>query len=124
MEEECRQNPIMCGNVWHNQGLIFAKFFLFKEAKDCFETAYKFHMNRESLYAAMAASHFLGEDEEISILAKKHEVEEKDFWEYWNIKQKEVEERDIFANKIESEKSVDLEKMLEEWKKEYRKNCT
>ena len=33
MEEECRQNPIMCGNVWHNQGLLFTRFFLFKEAK-------------------------------------------------------------------------------------------
>ena len=32
MEEECKKNPIMCGNIWHNLGTIYARMFLFKEA--------------------------------------------------------------------------------------------
>ena len=81
-------------------------------------------MNRESLYAAMGASHLLGGDEEVATLAKKHEVEEKDFWEYWNKKQKAIEKADIFTNKIKSEPPIDLAEILKEWKKEYQKNCT
>ncbi len=119
MEEECRQNPVMCGNVWHNQGLLFARFFLFKEAKECFETAYKFNINQESLYAAMAASYFLGDKEEIGILAKKHGVEEKDFWNYWKEKETAAAKMDTLT-----ETQNDLKTVFAEWKQEYQKNYT
>jgi len=74
MEEDCRKNPILCGNVWHNQGVIFARFFHYKEAKECFETAYKHHMNPESIRAAKAASECLEAAEDELFL----EDEEKD----------------------------------------------
>jgi len=63
MEEECKQNPVMCGNIWHNQGVVFSRLFLFREAKECFEKAYQYHMNMESVYEAMAACCFVGEEE-------------------------------------------------------------
>ena len=72
MEEECKKNPVVCGNIWHNQGTVFARLFLFREAKECFEKAYQYHMNLESIYEAMAACRYLGEDEELRKLAVKY----------------------------------------------------
>ena len=89
MEEECRKNPTLCGNIWHNQGVIFTRFFLYREAKECFETAYKHHMNPESIRAAKAAGECLEDT-----------VDEMDF----------------------EDTREDIQKLLEEWKKEYQRN--
>ena len=90
MEEECRKNPVLCGNIWHNQGVIFTRFFLYKEAKECFETAYKHHMNPESIRAAKAVSECL-----------------------------ETADNGMYLEDVEK----DIHKLLEEWKREYQKNC-
>ena len=94
MTEECRKNPVMCGNIWHNQGVIFMRFFLYKEAIECFEIAYKHHMNVESVRAAKTVGQLLENKERIAL-----------------------EELEV------SEEKETLVQMLEEWKKEYQRNC-
>lgn len=139
MEEECKKNPVVCGNIWHNQGTVFARLFLFREAKECFETAYRYHMNLESIYEAMAACRYLGDDEALAGLAKKYGIPETEVAELtgrWaNISRSETivhmeEEIDaIFAGERDflSEVSLDenaaLMQMLRDWKTEYQKNC-
>lgn len=139
MEEECKKNPVVCGNIWHNQGTVFARLFLFREARECFEKAYQYHMNLESIYEAMAACRYLGEDEELANLAGKYGVDELEverFKENWTrISQSEAimnveEEIDaIFAEKSDflPENSLEennaLMRMLQDWKAEYQKNC-
>jgi len=130
MEEECRKNPIVCGNIWHNQGTVYARMFLFKEARECFETAYKYHMNVESIYAAMLSSRYLGDEEAVRGLAKVYGVDEQeiaDVEERWNkavlsetvMKQAEKIES-FFEEKEESiEENAELMQMLQEWKREY-----
>lgn len=95
MEEDCRKNPIMCGNIWHNQGVIFTRFFLYKEAKECFEMAYKYHMNPESIRAAKAAGELLEDAADGKFLEEVEALEERDT----------------------------LQQVVEEWKREYQKNC-
>ena len=139
MEEECRKNPVVCGNIWHNQGTVFARLFLFREAKECFEKAYRYHMNLESIYEAMAACRYLGDDAELMALAKKYGVSEQEVTvlaERWmHISRSEAiahmeEEIDaIFAEKgeflreVPLEENVALMQMLHDWKVEYQKNC-
>ncbi len=139
MEEECKKNPVVCGNIWHNQGTVFARLFLFREAKECFETAYRYHMNLESIYEAMAACSYLGDDEALAGLAKKYGIPETEVAEltgrWTNISRSETivhmeEEIDaIFAGESDflSEVSLDenaaLMQMLRDWKTEYQKNC-
>lgn len=98
MEEDCRKNPVMCGNIWHNQGVIFTRFFLYKEAKKCFETAYKHHMNLESIRAAKAAGELLEDTMAGEFL------EDEEALLTW-------------------EKPSDIYTQLDEWKREYQRNC-
>ena len=139
MEEECKKNPVMCGNIWHNQGTVYARLFLFREARECFEKAYRYHMNLESIYEAMAACRYLGEDEALMELARKYGIDERevaDLSERWThisrsetIARVEEEIDAIFARESDFWQEVPLEEnaalmqMLHAWKVEYQKNC-
>ena len=117
MEEECRKNPLVCGNIWHNQGTVYAKLFLFEEAKECFETAYKYHMNIESIYEAMLACWCLGDEAGLRKLIKKYNVDKQEFAPleaYW-MESMSCRELDV---PIEDNEAV--MQMLKEWKREYR----
>ena len=133
MEEECKKNPVMCGNIWHNQGVVFARLFLFREAKECFLTAYKYHMNIASIHAAMAACWYLGEEEERKLLAERYGISESEYQsicaEWESIHQSECvlafkEQLDaIFREEQEAlERNQALMDLLSGWKKEYQKN--
>lgn len=119
MEEECKKNPVMCGNIWHNLGVVYARLFLFREARECFQKAYHYHMNMESVFAAMAASLYLGEETEAGKLAEKYGLEE----------QKAVQLRERLESISQSNEFVNEEdgmvlmQRLYDWKAEYQKNC-
>ena len=53
MEEECKKNPVLEGNIRHNLGTACAGLFLFDEAAANFLNAYRLNQNRESLAACM-----------------------------------------------------------------------
>ena len=131
MEEECRQNPVMCGKVWHNQGTVFARLFLFREARECFEKAYQYHMNLESIYEAMAACHLLEEEGEVLQLAKKYGIDKQEvikLQESWENKKTcvKVEEElqaieELFVDT--AEENTAFMQLLRQWKAEYQKHC-
>lgn len=138
MEEECRKKPVVCGDIWHNQGTVFARLFLFREAKECFIKAYLYNMNTESVYGAMAACYYLGEHEELMKLAGKYGMDEQEVaqlverWE--NIRKSDeilnIEEEidTIFseenvAEEISLEENAALMQRLKNWKAEYQKSC-
>ena len=139
MEEECKQNPVMCGNIWHNQGVVFSRLFLFREAKECFEKAYQYHMNMESVYEAMAACCFVGEEEALMQLAKKYGIDKEEavrMRENWTnrsdcekIVEAEAKIDGIFEEKMNCMEDISLEdnialmQLLLKWKAEYQKNC-
>lgn len=139
MEEDCKKNPVVCGNIWHNQGMVFARLFLFREAKECFEKAYQYHMNLESIYEAMAACRYLGEDDELWRLGEKYGIDETEIAglrEKWtNISRCDeianVEKRiDAVFEDVTGlfgedslEENAALMQILHQWKVEYQKNC-
>lgn len=139
MEEECRKNPVVCGNIWHNQGVVFTRLYLFAEAQECFEKAYKYHTNLESIYEAMAACSYLGNDDEVIALAKNYGIDQQEaegLLENWKkireseeIRKKEEEIDTIFASEKAGldtpplEENRELMQLLHEWKTEYQKNC-
>ena len=47
MEEECKKNPVLEGNIRHNLGTACAELFLFDEAAANFLNAYRLNQNRE-----------------------------------------------------------------------------
>ncbi|MBR3770553.1 MAG: hypothetical protein IKL06_08470 [Lachnospiraceae bacterium] len=116
MDEVCRNNPVMCGNIWHNQGVIFARLFLFEEACACFEMAYKYHMNVESVYEAILSCRYLGDEKKAQMLAKKYGISEQ---EMQTLDEKWENAKD--TDTVEADAEVMQELM--EWKRAYQKNC-
>lgn len=134
MEEECKKNPVICGSIWHNQGTAFARLFLFEQAKECFLEAYKRSMKRESMYAAITACLYLGAEEELNKLVFKYGISEAEvasLREEWInvgscnlVLEFESELNALFETDSKTaERKQKLVQLLEEWKKEYQKNC-
>ena len=121
MEEECRKNPVVCGNIWHNQGTVFARLFLFREAKECFEKAYQYHMNLESIYEAMAACSFVGEDSEVLQLAEKYGIDKQEIEKLQGNWADRKEHAKIEDAPLEEDGA--LMQLLIQWKADYQKNC-
>lgn len=51
------QSKELIGNIWHNLGTAYGRLFLFAEAIQCYEKAYKLNGNTESLKQCMKACH-------------------------------------------------------------------
>ena len=121
-EDACRSNPVLCGNIWHNQGVIFARLFLFEEACECFETAYKYHMNVESVYEAILSSRYLDDKKKTKMLAKKYGISEMEMqtldekWEKASVSEAvEGKAEDIAV----LETNIEMIQELMQWKKDY-----
>ena len=134
MEEECKKNPVICGNIWHNQGTAFARLFLFKEAKECFLKAYTMNGNMESIFEAMAACRYMGADKELEDLAVKYGIGEtelvklRDNWTTISrsrpVADFELQLEELFKKKFDTlEQNEALMQILQDWKNEYQKNC-
>lgn len=57
------ESPLLRGNIWHNLGIAYVRLFLFAEAADCFERAYRLNQRGESLRECLM-SLLLNQDEE------------------------------------------------------------
>ncbi len=134
MEEECKDNPKLTGNILHNMGAAYAKMFLFEEAALYFQRAYKQNENRSSLAACMAALRFSKNTEAQKKCKEEYGISEEEYQAMtaqWN------EAADSEAV-LESEQKIDhyfdgqikdmssnrpLMEEIEKMTKEYKKSC-
>lgn len=134
MEEACKSNPEVCGNIWHNQGVCFAGLFLFEEARECFLTAYRYHRNMEFVYEALKACRYLNDTETEISIRKQYDISDSTYMEITKQWQEALESKDIleFNERLEeffeNDQNMLLEQpefiqLLSDWKKEYQKNC-
>ena len=129
-------SEVLRGNIWHNLGTAYARLFLFEEAGRCFEKAYAFNKQKESLRECLRCCRCRHDEEAFAEIAKRYQVEER--------KQQEI--RNEISIACKSEKLEQFESHLEElaqrtggvqrakakkevmdvivqWKKEYRRSC-
>ena len=127
---------VLRGNIWHNLGTAYARLFLFEEAGRCFEKAYAFNKQKESLRECLMCCRCRHDEDAFAEIAKKYQVEER--------KQQEI--RNEISIACKSEKLEQFESHLEElaqrtggvqkakarkevmdvivqWKKDYRRSC-
>ena len=74
--EAGEQPKQLIGNIWHNLGTAYVRLFLFAEAVHCYEKAYKYNGNQESLKECMIAQQCLVEDTDFEVYIQKYHVEE------------------------------------------------
>ena len=134
MEEECKKNPKICGDIWHNQGVCFAGMFLYEEAKECFLTAYKYHRNMESVYHALAACSYLLDEEGAAAIRQQYDISEVTYTELTKKWQETLENEEMaafheqMAGFFENDwhtllTQSEFLQLIDDWKKEYQKNC-
>lgn len=130
-EEGKRENPILIGNVWHNLGTGYAKLFFFEKAAVCYHHAWEWNQNRQSLYACLAA-HLCMKDERgfrrrAAGAGLGEEELEQVAKQLGDIRgDQEVRQLEETLEELPNEGDAwrsRAEKLLEEWKEEYRKNC-
>lgn len=133
MEEDCKNEPVLTGNIWHNMGSAFAKLFLFHEAGECFLKAYEKNQNHVSLTACITAYQCAKEQAKVKLVAEKYGISEEEQAEIskeWTkagrneaVTAFEQETDEIFSEGwSEPLENPRLAEIITNWKKEYNKN--
>ena len=120
--------PQMVGAVWHNLGTAYARLFLFEQAADCYARAYEKSSDKESLKECLMACR-CNHDERAFERRR----------EYFKIAPEKAKKiADELSSCSRSDAICQFETMLdewdpgdenvwetqlEEWKKQYRKDC-
>ena len=129
LEDSREQAPVLVGNVWHNLGKAYAGLFLFREAADCFRSAYEYNQNQESLRECLYACRCMRDEDAFQEAASWGGLTEKEL--LWvgreltgksrmeDIEQFEMQLEEMFAGEDEPK----IRRLVEEWKDTYRKNC-
>ena len=134
MEEECKKNPVLEGNIRHNLGTACAELFLFDEAAANFLNAYRLNQNRESLAACMAACRLAKKTDILKKYKEEFHVSDEAFKsmsDQWN---SVLKSEDILKKQREAEHLIkDAQGQLEEnkplmeqirkWSEAYKKSC-
>ncbi len=123
----------LTGAIWHNLGAAYAGMFLFDEAVSCYEKAYQYHGNKESLFEALMMYDCLDEHEKFQKMSIQYGITAE---EQKQIKSRvaaaeESPERKQEQKKIEAleqlqkdgtkeEFQTAVKQMIFEWKEEYR----
>ena len=73
-EEECLNDPVTAGNIWHNLGVLYATDFLYEEAATAFESAYRENGSADSLHACLTAYLFAGKEEKLHAVEQAYNI--------------------------------------------------
>jgi len=134
MEEECKKNPVLEGNIRHNLGTACAGLFLFDEAAANFLNAYRLNQNRESLAACMAACRLAKKTDILKKYKEEFHVSDEAFKsmsDQWNsvlksediLKKQSEAERLIKDAQGQLEENKPLMEQIRKWSETYKKSC-
>ncbi|MCD7708706.1 MAG: tetratricopeptide repeat protein [Clostridiales bacterium] len=113
------------GNIWHNLGTAYARLFLFEEARDCYEKAYKHNLNFESLKEFLLCCLILGDETAFIRTAMERDIDETGMQEIRNeyaMAEGDAPDGDVDALIEDGDPKKITERILE-WKEAYRKSC-
>ena len=134
MEEECKKNPVLEGNIRHNLGTACARLFLFDEAATNFLNAYRLNQNRESLTACMAACRLAKKTDILKKYKEEFHVSDEAFKsmsDQWNavLKSEDILEKQREAEHLikdaqgQLEENKPLMEQIRKWSEAYKKSC-
>lgn len=129
-------SALLRGNIWHNLGTAYARLFLFEEAANCYEQAYKLNESRESLRECLLCYRCLHDEMGFMRKAMENNIDETGMQEIRNelsiasrsdqLEQFEARLEEL-AKECESAKKTqakaEIQEIIFRWKEEYRKSC-
>lgn len=129
-------SALLCGNIWHNLGTAYARLFLFGEAANCYEQAYKLNESRESLRECLLCYRCLHDEMGFMRKAMENNIDETGMQEIRNelsiasrsdqLEQFEARLEEL-AKECEGTKKTqakaEIQEIIFRWKEEYRRSC-
>mgnify|MGYP002520551059 FL=1 len=129
-------SEVLRGNIWHNLGTAYARLFLFEEAGRCYEKAYEYNKQKESLRECLMCCRCRHDEAMFAEIADKYQVNEMEQQEIENeisiaCKSEKLEQ---FESRLEelaqqsggaqkAKVKKDVMNMIVQWKKDYRRSC-
>lgn len=123
--KELQGHPKVAGLVWHNLGTAYARLFLFAEAMECFQNAFRLSGSQESLESTLYAKACLEDSErpldkpETAALLEKY----KKALHNENVVQFEDTLRQFSKSNGTARTAVWMKQKVFDWQREYRKQC-
>lgn len=103
----------LIGNLWHNLGTSYVRLFLFKEAAGCYNKAFTFNDNYESLKECIMSYKCAHEDEIVNKIIEDNKLSDVQVIEIIN----ELSKTDLSINE------EDINDDILQWKEEYRRHA-
>ena len=130
------QSKELLGSIWHNLGTAYARLFLFAEAIQCYEKAYKLNRNTESLRQCIMACHCHYDEAGFLQAMDKYQADaalvleiKQEMDKAYNSKVLE-DFNDKFGSTValkalgrRTDYQKEIGNMIFQWKEEYRKIC-
>lgn len=133
-KEAFKQEKWLIGNVWHNLGTAYARLFLFKEAATCYETAYKWNKNEESIKECLATYLCLDDEDSFMRVIQIYQISEMKVLEVKNAMLQSMQSRNMqmleeYLQQMSEMNQTGYKKeyrnavsnLMFNWKEEYRK---
>lgn len=130
------QSKAVLGAIWHNLGTAYARFFLFQEAIHCYEKAYAYNANEESLKEGLMAYYCIQDDAGFEQTVQKYQVSpelvqsiqiESDLvYGSAEVARFENALKEIAATNVKGQRKhyqTAISDIIYNWKEEYRRIC-
>lgn len=128
------QRKGLIGNIWHNLGTAYAHLFIFQEAANCYETAFQFNHDDESLKACLLCYGIMNEETKFFQIIEEYEVSEvlldsvkEAIYFAANSPQMQQEQErlvelfDFSQTDVKAKERTELSNVISDWKEGYRK---
>ena len=129
-------SEVLRGNIWHNLGTAYARLFLFEEAGRCYERAYEYNKQKESLRECLMCCRCRHDEAMFAEIADKYQVNEMEQQEIENeisiaCKSEKLEQFESRLEELAQQSGgaqkakikKDVMDMIVQWKKDYRRSC-
>ncbi len=129
------QDPILCGNIYHNLGTAYARLFLFEEAVKCYRNAYRLNQKKESIWECLLAYRCMRDSNGFNGTVEEFNISDTEVAELKNIismasrtqETKEFEEKleaiAMIKDKDKSRYNEEIMSIILNCKEEYRRIC-
>jgi len=135
-DDASQADPIVVGNILHNLGTAYARLFMYREAAEYYEAAYKKNQDPETLKEWLFTFRCVHDEEGFTNLALEHGFDDMAMQELKNelslySRSQEIKEfesqLEVYTNEINQGNRDNFAKeakdLLNKWKDEYRRIC-
>lgn len=128
LQSDENETPRMIGAVWHNLGTAYARLFLFDQAAECYARAYEKNNDKESMRECLLACRCNHDEKTFERMMENFKLSQEAAKAITDelgkcSRSEEICQYESMLDESDAGDEAMWETQLEEWKKQYRKDC-